>query len=223
MTETEWLPKASGYLIGQTIFDRLIYNAHADAGFARPRPTSQPPFAYLPTDVRTDTARLDLWQELSLPLTVGPVQLVPYAVADGTYYSRDVQAENVGVGSVARAGAQLSPTGPNNEGFPSSAPANGPSTEHIFGTKIIIDNNHLHANPYPNVGAAGQPRVCEAANETYEKGKAVVGNLPASSVGTTREITTREQDLYGEKYPASTLADLGLAKPAKAKKRGKRK
>jgi virulence factor Mce-like protein len=134
-----------------------------------------------------------------------------------------LQAENVGVGAVARAGAKLSPTGPNNEGFASSAPANGPSTEHIFGTKIIIDNNHLHANPYPSVGAAGQPRVCEAANESYEKGKALVGNLPVPSVATTREITTREQDLYGEKYPASTLADLGLAKPAKAKKQGKRK
>jgi virulence factor Mce-like protein len=134
-----------------------------------------------------------------------------------------LQAENVGVGAVARAGAKLSPPGPNNEGFPSSAPANGPSTEHVFGTKIIIDNNHLHANPYPNVGAAGQPRVCEAANETYEKGKAVGGNLPASSVGTTREITTREEDVYGEKYPAATLRDLGLTKPATAKKKGKRK
>src|SRR5207248_1394294 len=64
--------------------------------FARLRPTSQPPFAYLPTDVRTDTARADLWQELSLPLTAGPFKLVPYAVADGTYYSRDVQGDSVG-------------------------------------------------------------------------------------------------------------------------------
>jgi virulence factor Mce-like protein len=134
-----------------------------------------------------------------------------------------LQAENVGVGAVARAGAKLAPTGPNNEGFPSSAPANGPSTEHVFGTKIIIDNNHVHANPYPNVGAAGQPRVCEAANESYEKGKAIFGNLPASSVATTREITTREQDMYGEKYPAATLADLGLTKPAKAKAKAKTK
>jgi virulence factor Mce-like protein len=135
-----------------------------------------------------------------------------------------LQTENVGVGAVARAGAKLAPPGPNNEGFPSSGPANGPSTEHIFGTKIIIDNNHVHANPYPNVGAAGQPRVCEAANETYEKGKAVVGNLPAASVATTREITTREEDIYGEKYPTATLRDLGLVKPAKAKKgKAKRK
>jgi virulence factor Mce-like protein len=136
-----------------------------------------------------------------------------------------VQAENVGVGAVARAGAVLAPTGPNNEGYPSSGPANGPSTEHAFGSTAIIDNNHVHVNPYPAVAGPGQPKVCEAANETYEKGKAVGSNLPASSVGTQREITTREENLYGEKYPPSQLAELGLTKKAVAptKKKGKGK
>ena len=40
-----------------------------------------------------------------------------------------LESENIGVGTVARAGFVLSPSGPNNEGYPSSAPANGPSTE----------------------------------------------------------------------------------------------
>jgi virulence factor Mce-like protein len=143
-----------------------------------------------------------------------------------------LQAENVGVGSVARAGAVIAPTGLNNEGYPSSAPANGPSIEHVFGSSTIIDNNHVHANPYPSVGAAGQAKVCEAANESYEKGKAVAGNLPVSSVSTNREFTTREQNLFGEKYPAATLAALGVTTPPKpttthkkttTKKKGKRK
>ena len=135
-----------------------------------------------------------------------------------------LEAENVGVGAVARAGAVLAPTGPNNEGYPSSAPANGPSTEHVFGSTAIIDNNHVHANPYPNVAGPGQRKVCEAANESYEQGRAIGGNLPAGSVGSGREITTREQDLFGEKYPRATLAALGLA-PAKKTpaKKGKRK
>jgi ABC-type transporter Mla subunit MlaD len=124
--------------------------------------------------------------------------------------------ENVGVGAVARAAAVLAPTGPNNEGFPSSAPANGPSTEHVFGSTAIIDNNHVHLNPYPNVAGPGQPKLCEAGNMTYEPGKAVGGNLPPSNVGTAREITSREQGLFGEKYPASTLRALGI-KPAKGK------
>jgi hypothetical protein len=50
----------------------------------------------------------------------------------------------------------------------------------------------------------------------------VVGNLPAASVATNREFTTREQNLYGEKYPPATLKDLGLSKP-KTKAKAKRK
>jgi virulence factor Mce-like protein len=139
-----------------------------------------------------------------------------------------LQAENVGVGSLARAAIVLAPTGPNNEGYPSSAPANGPSVEKAaVGSNAILDNNHVHANPYPNVAGPGQPKLCEAANETYERGKAVAGNLPPASVGKNREVTTRDLNLFGEKYPATQLADLGLtsapkAKP-KAKEKGKRK
>jgi hypothetical protein len=57
------------------------------------------------------------------------------------------------------------PQGPNNEGGPSSAPADGPT-----------EDNHLHSNPYPNTAAPGQPRECEAGNETYDSGETVIGN-----------------------------------------------
>ena len=89
-----------------------------------------------------------------------------------------LQSENIGVGTLARAGVVLSPNGPNAEGFPSSGPANGPSTERdSFGKSV--NNNFLHVNPYPNVAGPGQPRLCEAGNENYVPGKQVVGNLPA--------------------------------------------
>ena len=61
------------------------------------------------------------------------------------------------------------PTGPNNEGGPSSGPANGPS-----------EANHLHANPYPNTASPGQTKECEAGNETYAAGKTVIGNVPGN-------------------------------------------
>ena len=57
------------------------------------------------------------------------------------------------------------PEGPNNEGGPSSAPANGPTVD-----------NHLHANNYPHTAAPGQPRECEAGNEPYVAGQTVIGN-----------------------------------------------
>jgi hypothetical protein len=116
------------------------------------------------------------------------------------------------VGTVARAGFKLAPTGPNNEGYPSSAIANGPSSEHVFGSSTIIDNNHVHANPYPNVAGPGQPQLCEAGNETWLPGKAVTSNVP-SAVSPNRELTSREQNLFGEKYPPATLKALGLSKP----------
>jgi virulence factor Mce-like protein len=59
------------------------------------------------------------------------------------------------------------PQGPNNEGAPSSGPANGPSQE-----------NHLHTDPYPHTGAPGQPKECEAGNEPYAIGKTVTSSPP---------------------------------------------
>jgi ABC-type transporter Mla subunit MlaD len=121
-------------------------------------------------------------------------------------------SENVGIGTVARAAAILTPTGPNNEGFPSAAPANGPSTEPVEkGSSAILDNDHVHANPYPNVTGPGQPAgLCEAGNEEYLAGQAVIGHAAKSN--DNREITSRESSLFGETYPASTLKSLGLGK-----------
>jgi virulence factor Mce-like protein len=72
----------------------------------------------------------------------------------------------------------VTPTGPNNEGGPSSAPANGPNAD-----------NHLHTNPYPNTASPGQPVECEAAREQYQAGKTVIGNPPGNQ-GTATETTT---------------------------------
>ena len=68
------------------------------------------------------------------------------------------------------------PQGPNNEGGPSSAPANGPT-----------EANHLHINPYPNTAAPGQPRECEAGNEPYLRGRTVTSNVPGAQQARTEE------------------------------------
>jgi virulence factor Mce-like protein len=61
------------------------------------------------------------------------------------------------------------PNGPNSEGTQAARPANGPTVE-----------NHLHANPYPNTAAPGQPNECEAANEPYLAGRTITGNVPGT-------------------------------------------
>jgi len=67
--------------------------------------------------------------------------------------------------------------GPNGEGSPSTGPANGGGPE-----------NFLHSNSYPNTGAPGQDDECEAGNEPWLPGRAVIGNVPDAQLGTT-ELT----------------------------------
>jgi virulence factor Mce-like protein len=62
----------------------------------------------------------------------------------------------------------VTPRGPNNEGFPSSAPANGGGDQPA--------KNHLHTNPYPNTASPGQTKECEAGNEPYAVGQTTIGN-----------------------------------------------
>ena len=66
------------------------------------------------------------------------------------------------------------PQGPNNEGGPSSGPADGPTVE-----------NHLHTNPYPNTASPGQPRECEAGNESYVRGRTITSNSPGTQQAAT--------------------------------------
>ena len=122
-------------------------------------------------------------------------------------------SENVGVGTLARALPVLSPDGVNAEGFPSSGPASGPSIDREASAVPgqlgkPINDNFLHYNPYPNVAGPGQPKVCEAGNETYAQGQTVIGHAPGS--GSATEATTREQNLFGNPYASAQLKDLGV-------------
>jgi hypothetical protein len=89
VTETEWLPRLDGYLIGQSFFDRLTYNGWASIGFARFRPSNdipqnlylpsgatvpgviEPPVGFETSSQGINTGRFSLMQELSYPLQLG--------------------------------------------------------------------------------------------------------------------------------------------------------
>jgi hypothetical protein len=96
VTETAWLPRGDFYLIGQPLFDRLVYNAWASAGYAHLETPHVPPPPVDPTDVSVGTGRFDLTQELSLPFYAGPVKMVPYGILDLTYYTADVHDQDLG-------------------------------------------------------------------------------------------------------------------------------
>jgi hypothetical protein len=96
VTETSWLPRADGYLLGQSFFDLLTYNVHGSAAYAKLMPTGFPPPSFTPTDAATNTGRFDLWQELSLPFSLGFLRIVPYGVLDLTDYTNDLDGNNIG-------------------------------------------------------------------------------------------------------------------------------
>lgn len=84
---------------------------------------------------------------------------------------------------------------PNNEGSPSSAPANGPTGPDYDAS------NFLHSNPYPFTASPGQPQSCEAGNEAFRAGKLTIGNPPGAkpttlhydSKLTSAELSARER------------------------------
>jgi virulence factor Mce-like protein len=79
------------------------------------------------------------------------------------------------------------PAGPNNEGGPASAPANGGTTDR--GTPASA--NYLHANPLPNTPGGGRTDECEASREPWLKGQPVIGNVPGNQ-GTATDPTERD-------------------------------
>ncbi len=145
VTETQWLPRADGYVLGLNLFDRLSYNAHASAGWAMLRTSNVPEPPVSPTDVNIDTARLDFMQQVSLPVDAGPIQLVPYALLDLTYYSEDLSGQQRGRvygGGGVRASMPLTRLYPNVQ----SDLFNVNALNH----KIVLSSNYLYAGSTVN-------------------------------------------------------------------------
>ncbi len=139
MTQTRWLPKASGALLGQSFFDRFTYNTRGDVGYAQFRPSEISPFPVLGTEQqRIDTGRIDWWQELSMPLNAGPIRVVPYGILDLTGYSNDLTGESRGRvygGGGARASLSVSKLYDN-------------ANNEIFNVRGLNHKATLHSNYY---------------------------------------------------------------------------
>jgi ABC-type transporter Mla subunit MlaD len=116
--------------------------------------------------------------ELSPALTfVAPAQTTCNYAALLLRNLASVFALGDGLGTRQRFISFQPPLGPDGEGSPAAAPADGPGAA-----------NHLHVNPYPNTAAPGQEGECEAGNEPYEIGRTVIGNA-AGNQGTVTEAS----------------------------------
>lgn len=116
VTETAWLPRVEGRLVGWTPWNLLTYNAKASLGFAQLRPTTVAPPPTLPTDVQRSLGVFDFWQDLSWPIPVGPVKIVPFATMDVAAYTDGVDNNAHGrfyIGGGARASLPFSRLDPD--------------------------------------------------------------------------------------------------------------
>ncbi len=139
------------------------------------------------SDVRNGLTSLnDLTDQLTPAVKfIGPAQSVCNYATLLFRNSASLFSQGDGYGTWQRFIVFDTPKGPNNEGSPSSAPANGGGDS--------TAGNFLHANPYPNTASPGQdPVECEAGNETYSAGKQVIGNVPGNQ-GIETEDQTKQQ------------------------------
>jgi hypothetical protein len=70
------------------------------------------------------------------------------------------------------------------------------------------------------VAGPGQPKVCEAGNEVYNVGKTTIGNTSTSTPATLHDVTKRDENAFGEKYPSSVLKYLPKEGTGKGKQTG---
>ncbi len=97
VTETSWLPKLEGNLIGESFFNRLTYTTSVREGRGQLALTTDgPPYVSPATDVEANTNRIDWMQELSMPFQLGPFKIVPYVKGDFADYSKDNYGDEIG-------------------------------------------------------------------------------------------------------------------------------
>jgi hypothetical protein len=101
-TQTDWLPRADHFWLGQPLFDDLLtWYEHTSIGYARfntlrPPDDPAPGFSYLPWEVdpvgnplSLSGERVATRQEIDLPIQLGPVKLVPYALGEAAHWGED--------------------------------------------------------------------------------------------------------------------------------------
>ena len=102
-TQTEWLPRADHFWLGESLFgDRLTWYEHSKVGYARfktasaPRYADDTPFDYLPWETTLGGQPLFVEgevaatrQEIDLPMQLGAVKVVPYALGELAHWGAD--------------------------------------------------------------------------------------------------------------------------------------
>jgi hypothetical protein len=102
VTETNWLPRFDHFLLGQSLLaDKLTWFEHTSVGYAQFRVGTLPnpaagdeQVSLLPWEPQNFSGgRFITRNEIDLPLELGPVKVVPYALGEIGYWSQDINAQ----------------------------------------------------------------------------------------------------------------------------------
>ena len=98
VTETNWLPRADHFWLGQPLFGALTWYEHSNAGYGQFKrltvpddPSVDGPFNFLPWEQNSvQGGRFATRQELDWPFQLGPVKVVPYALGEAAHWDEDI-------------------------------------------------------------------------------------------------------------------------------------
>ncbi len=102
-TQVEWLPRADHYWLGESLLgDRLTWYEHTNVGYGKYRIASAPnnpidagQWRPLPWQVSQSGERFASRQEIDLPLSLGPVKLVPYGLGELAHWGADLNGNPI--------------------------------------------------------------------------------------------------------------------------------
>jgi hypothetical protein len=100
---TDWLPRGDVTLLAQSIGNTpLLWSTHSSVGYARLHAAEAPPNplqdVFTPLPYYTDRQGLVAMtrHEIDLPLSVGPANIVPYAIGEAAYWQQDLSGSDRG-------------------------------------------------------------------------------------------------------------------------------
>jgi hypothetical protein len=102
-TQTEWLPRADHFWLGQPLFNNaLTWYEHSSIGYARferldpPSNPADQPFNFLPWEINSvNGERLATRHELDWPFQLGPVKLVPFVLGELAHWGEDINGNGL--------------------------------------------------------------------------------------------------------------------------------
>lgn len=101
--QTQQLPRLDHFWLGQSLFgDRVTWYEHTSVGYFNQNQAQYPSdpqdaaqFGYLPYEVPTTGERIATRHEFDLPLSAGPVKLVPYLLGEAAHWGEDLNGEGL--------------------------------------------------------------------------------------------------------------------------------